>query len=81
MARTDMELSHPCCDVRCNAPGLIASEQLSRRSPAGFILEIDISERLFMGEAVVAPAKTAVLPVWACGLGRTLLGVEISNAY
>jgi hypothetical protein len=34
-----------------------------------------------MGEAVVAPAKTAVLPVWACGLGRTLLGVEISNAY
>src|SRR5215472_9190383 len=28
------------------------------------------------------PAKTAVLPaVWACGLGRTLLGVEIRNAY
>jgi hypothetical protein len=55
--------------------------KLGGRSPAGFILEIDISERLFMGEAVVAPAKTAVLPVWACGLGRTLLGVEISNAY
>jgi hypothetical protein len=34
-----------------------------------------------MGEAVVAPAKTAVLPVWTCGLGRTLLAVEVRNAY
>jgi hypothetical protein len=68
-------------NIRRDPPRLVVGEQLGGRSPAGFILEIDISERLFMGDAVVAPAKTAVLPVWACGLGRTLLGVEISNAY
>src|SRR4029077_13432630 len=40
---------------------------------------------LFMGEVlgavVLGPAKTAVLPVLACGLGRTLLAVEVRNAY
>lgn len=46
-----------------NPSRFVVGEQLGGRSPAGFILEIDISERLFMGEAVVAPAKTAVLPV------------------
>jgi hypothetical protein len=30
---------------------------------------------------VLGPAKTGVLPVWACGLGRTLLAVEVRNAY
>src|SRR5690348_5704796 len=48
------------------------------QSAAGFILETDISE---MGEAVAARAKTAVLPVWTCGLGRTVLAVEVRNAY
>ena len=34
-----------------------------------------------LGAVVLGPAKTAVLPVLACGLGRTLLGVEVRNAY
>ena len=30
---------------------------------------------------VLVPAKTGVLPVWARGLGRTSLAVEVRNAY
>ena len=33
------------------------------------------------GRGGIGPAKTGVLPVWACGLGRTLLAVEVRNAY
>src|SRR6516165_4515104 len=33
------------------------------------------------GGGVLVPAKTGVLPVWACGLWRTLLAVEVRNAY
>ena len=40
-----------------------------------------ITSRITGGAMVSVPAKTRVLPVWACGLGRTLLAVEVRNAY
>jgi hypothetical protein len=39
------------------------------------------ASRITGGAVVLVPAKTGVLPVWACGLGRTLLAVEVRNAY
>ena len=40
-----------------------------------------MTSRITGGAVVLVPAKTGVLPVWACGLGRTLLAVEVRNAY
>ena len=39
------------------------------------------ASRITGGAVVLVPAKTGLLPVWACGLGRTLLAVEVRNAY
>jgi hypothetical protein len=34
------------CDIRRDPPGLVFRQQLGRRSPAGFFLEIDIRKLL-----------------------------------
>jgi hypothetical protein len=38
-------------DVRGDAPGLVAGEQLGRRPPCRLLLEIDVGERLPVGVA------------------------------